>query len=41
MPAGRLPPNPAELLGSKRFKDLLASLVQHFDWVMIDSPPVV
>jgi hypothetical protein len=41
MPAGQLPPNPAELLGSKRFKDLLASLVQHFDWVMIDSPPVV
>jgi len=41
MPAGLLPPNPAELLGSKRFKDFMASLGGHFDWVMIDSPPVM
>lgn len=41
MPAGLLPPNPAELLGSKRFKDFLASVVQHFDWVIIDTPPVM
>ena len=41
MPAGPHPPNPAELLGSKRFKDFMASLVEHFDWVMIDSPPVM
>ena len=41
MPAGVPPPNPAELLGSKRFKDFLASLSQHFDWVVIDTPPVM
>ncbi len=41
MSAGLLPPNPAELLGSKRFKDFLASLSQHFDWVIIDTPPVM
>jgi len=41
MPAGLLPPNPAELLGSKRFKDFLATLSQHFDWVLIDTPPVM
>jgi capsular exopolysaccharide synthesis family protein len=41
MPAGLLPPNPAELLGSKRFKDFLISLSQHFDWVLIDTPPVM
>ena len=41
MPAGLHPPNPAELLGSKRFKELLTSLSQHFDWVMIDTPPVM
>ena len=41
MPAGVQPPNPAELLGSKRFKDFLASLAQHFDWVLIDTPPVM
>jgi polysaccharide biosynthesis transport protein len=39
--AGTAPPNPAELLGSKRFKDFLASLSQHFDWVIIDTPPVM
>ena len=34
MPAGRIPPNPAELLGSQRFRDFLASLGEHFDWVI-------
>jgi capsular exopolysaccharide synthesis family protein len=39
--AGKLPPNPAELLGSRRFKDFMATLGEHFDWVIIDSPPVM
>lgn len=41
MPAGVHPPNPAELLGSKRFKDFAESLGQHFDWVIFDTPPVM
>jgi polysaccharide biosynthesis transport protein len=41
MAAGKNPPNPAELLGSKRFKDFMLSLGDHFDWVIIDSPPVM
>jgi capsular exopolysaccharide synthesis family protein len=41
MPAGKTPPNPAELLGSKRFADLTASLGGHFDCVVIDTPPVL
>jgi succinoglycan biosynthesis transport protein ExoP len=41
LPAGRIPPNPAELLGSKRFKDFQSSLREHFDWIVIDSPPVM
>jgi succinoglycan biosynthesis transport protein ExoP len=41
MPAGVLPPNPSELLGSKRFKELVGTLGQHFDWVIIDSPPIM
>jgi capsular exopolysaccharide synthesis family protein len=41
LPAGHIPPNPAELLGSQRFKEVLASLKEHFDWVVIDSPPVM
>lgn len=41
LPAGLKPPNPAELLGSTRFKDLLVAIRQHFDWVIIDTPPVM
>jgi succinoglycan biosynthesis transport protein ExoP len=39
--AGRIPPNPAELLGSQRFRDFLASLHAYFDCVIIDTPPVM
>ena len=39
--SGRVPPNAAELLGSRRFKELLASVRGQFDWVVIDSPPVM
>ena len=41
LPAGRIPPNPAELLGSQRFHEFIGSLRQHFDWIVIDSPPVM
>ena len=41
MPAGTHPPNPAELLGSKRFRDFTAFLLQHFDWILLDTPPVM
>jgi succinoglycan biosynthesis transport protein ExoP len=41
MSAGKQPPNPAELLGSRRFLDFVQSLGEHFDWVIIDSPPVL
>ena len=39
--AGRIPPNPAELLGSARFREFLTSLKQHFDWILVDTPPVM
>jgi capsular exopolysaccharide synthesis family protein len=41
LPAGASPPNPAELLGTKRFSDFIASLCPQFDWVIIDTPPVM
>ena len=41
LPAGMIPPNPAELLGSKRCAEYLATLGEHFDWVILDSPPVL
>ena len=41
LPAGMIPPNPAEILASKRFKSLIKQLEEHFDWVIVDSPPVL
>ncbi|WAT02541.1 polysaccharide biosynthesis tyrosine autokinase [Rouxiella chamberiensis] len=38
---GRTPPNPAELLTSKRFSDLLEWANQNYDLVVIDTPPVL
>ncbi len=37
---GRIPPNPAELLNSGRFTELLEEARQQFDYVLLDSPPV-
>lgn len=41
MTAGRLPPNPAELLGSERMRVVMAWLKQQADYVIFDSPPVL
>lgn len=41
LPAGDAAPNPSELLGSKRFNELLGELRRHFDYIFIDSPPVL
>ena len=38
--SGPIPPNPAELLESKAMKQLLELLSQHFDVILIDTPPV-
>jgi succinoglycan biosynthesis transport protein ExoP len=39
--SGHIPPNPAELLASRRFEDLLRSFGEHFDFIIIDTPPVM
>jgi capsular exopolysaccharide synthesis family protein len=36
---GPTPPNPAELLASRRMRQTLALLPEHFDRIIIDSPP--
>jgi len=41
IPSGPHPPNPAELLNSKRMKDMLAELKDRFDTILIDTPPVL
>lgn len=38
--AGKIPPNPAELLASNRMDNLLEFVKEHYDCVFIDTPPV-
>ncbi|HKL09924.1 MAG TPA: CpsD/CapB family tyrosine-protein kinase [Clostridia bacterium] len=39
--SGPKPPNPAEIIGSKRMKDFLDEAGEMFDYILIDSPPVL
>jgi capsular exopolysaccharide synthesis family protein len=39
LPAGRVPPNPLELLSSHRFAEAIDQLSKLFDVILIDSPP--
>ncbi|MFR9651298.1 MAG: polysaccharide biosynthesis tyrosine autokinase [Rikenellaceae bacterium] len=40
IPAGLIPPNPAELLLSSRLHTLISTLREQYDYILIDSPPV-
>ena len=40
IPVGAIPPNPSELLGTDRFKALIAALREKYNYVFIDCPPV-
>ncbi len=40
IPCGPLPPNPSELLGSKRMGELFAALREGFDVIIADTPPI-
>jgi tyrosine-protein kinase Etk/Wzc len=41
IPAGRSVSNPAELLSNTRLKGLLDRIAPTFDWIIVDSPPVL
>ncbi|MAO13087.1 polysaccharide biosynthesis tyrosine autokinase [Marinobacter sp.] len=41
MPRGSVPPNPSELLMSKRFEELLEKVAPEYDLVIIDTPPIL
>jgi capsular exopolysaccharide synthesis family protein len=40
LPAGTVPPNPLELLSSRRFHDVITKLKEAFDIVIVDSAPL-
>jgi tyrosine-protein kinase Etk/Wzc len=41
VPTGAIPPNPAELLLTGKFTELVKSLSENFDYVVIDTPPIL
>lgn len=41
LPAGPIPPNPAELMGGSQMELLLAELERRFDFIVMDSPPCI
>ena len=40
LPAGDIPPNPSELLGSKQMEKLIRVFSSQFDFIVVDLPPV-
>lgn len=40
IPAGSLPPNPSEILGSPRMTETLEWLKEQYEYVILDAPPV-
>lgn len=40
IPSGDLPPNPSELLGSRRMESILNIMTEKFDYIIVDLPPV-
>jgi capsular exopolysaccharide synthesis family protein len=41
VPAGTVPENPAELLNGQMMRNFVTSIAEQFDWVILDSPPIV
>jgi capsular exopolysaccharide synthesis family protein len=39
--SGPVPPNPADMLGSNKMKMLISKLQENFDYVLLDTPPVI
>ncbi|MBQ5979799.1 MAG: polysaccharide biosynthesis tyrosine autokinase [Bacteroidales bacterium] len=40
LPVGSLPPNPAELLVSDKFKQMVESMRKEYDYIFMDCPPI-
>lgn len=41
LPAGQIPPNPSELLGSRRMQTLITELEEKYEYILFDAPPLL
>jgi protein-tyrosine kinase len=39
--SGATPPNPTDLVGSKKMQDTLMTFLERYDYILLDSPPVI
>ena len=39
--AGKMPPNPSEILGSTKMQELIENLKEWSDWIILDTPPLL
>lgn len=39
--AGKMPPNPSEILGSTKMQELIENLKEWADWIILDTPPLL
>jgi capsular exopolysaccharide synthesis family protein len=41
LPAGQIPPNPSELLGSRQMQRLIQTLEEQYEYILFDAPPLL
>ena len=41
LPAGQIPPNPSELLGSRQMQNLIQQLEKDYEYILFDTPPLL
>ena len=41
IPCGAIPPNPAELISSEKMRNMLVTLSERYDHILLDSPPLM
>ncbi|HBY18875.1 MAG TPA: hypothetical protein DEH00_06860, partial [Candidatus Marinimicrobia bacterium] len=41
LPSGNLPPNPSEMLGSKKMREIYQTLTEQYDKIFFDAPPII
>lgn len=41
LPAGKIPHNPADILGSSKMRNLIALMRAKYDYIILDTPPVI
>lgn len=39
--SGKIPPNPSEMIGMKKFSNIINSFRENYDYIILDTPPIL